>query len=412
MTRPYPAPYRLWPSLTLGGGAFLAGVMAVWLWAGGDSLAGAVALSGWAAEARGQHVIEAPESARIKTIHVKEGDHVASGTPLIELDDAELRREIDLTNIALCQYQARQIRAEAERDNISAPDFGRFSTPECSAHQRALFLAGKQAIDLKRAAIRAEAAEIEASKHAANTQQDMLSHQITDAEAELAAQEYLNKRGLGMAPKLRAARYTLSQLRQAHAQAEADIARLTARLSRLDRDEGALPLERARLAEAELQELAQAIPPIEARRDALLARQDALTLRAPESGVIHQMASQTPGRFLRAGEPALSLIPQGAEILIEAQIPPHLRMRLKAGQEAEIHPPQTEHPLSGRLLSISPDLIQSDGHRFYRARFSVAEPLPLGVPVQVFVKTRDQGRLASLLTPLRHLIAPEKEGNG
>ncbi|MCL4675540.1 MAG: biotin/lipoyl-binding protein, partial [Pararhodobacter sp.] len=59
----------------------------------------------------------------IRAIHVRDGDRVAVGQPLIEIDDADTRAELAIIDALLSEALAKRSRLEAERDGLDSVVF-------------------------------------------------------------------------------------------------------------------------------------------------------------------------------------------------------------------------------------------------------------------------------------------------
>lgn len=113
-----------------------------------------------------------------------------------------------------------------------------------------------------------------------------------------------------------------------------------------------------------------------------------VVLRAPEDGVVLDVAAQSAGAVARQGEPLLTIVPRGEELVVEAEVAaqdiglvrPDDAVRLKF----EAFPYQRHGTGTGRLLTISPDAFDrqsAEGQRvFYRVRVAVAEARLAAVP--------------------------------
>ncbi|TMV85080.1 HlyD family efflux transporter periplasmic adaptor subunit [Thioclava sp. BHET1] len=142
----------------------------------------------------------------------------------------------------------------------------------------------------------------------------------------------------------------------------------------------------------------------------------ALTLRAPEAGVVYDLRVSGPGMVLRPAEPVLALHPTGRPLTIRARIPAAEAARLHPGQPAHLTIPafRAEHlpDLEGHLRLLSPDILSDpqSGQPDYSAeiRLDPATLLPFGpdrlragLPVEVYLDTGSQSAIRWLLAPLR-----------
>ena len=142
-------------------------------------------------------------------------------------------------------------------------------------------------------------------------------------------------------------------------------------------------------------------------------------IRAPVAGLVHQLGVATIGGVIAAGAPILQIVPQEGQFEIEANVEPQFIDELYPGQPAALRfsafNQRTTPELNGTVKSISANVVTNEntGLSFYTIRISVPKPelerlegqaLVPGMPVEVFVRTREQTALTYLLKPLSDQI--------
>lgn len=103
---------------------------------------------------------------------------------------------------------------------------------------------------------------------------------------------------------------------------------------------------------------------------------DFTVLRAPSNGVVLEIADRSVGSVMREAETLLTLVPDGADLFVEANVPSRDISYLKEGDEVrvklEAYPFQKYGTLKGRLDVLSADSVQmkegDESHLVYRAR--------------------------------------------
>jgi HlyD family type I secretion membrane fusion protein len=122
----------------------------------------------------------------------------------------------------------------------------------------------------------------------------------------------------------------------------------------------------------------------------------------------------TKGAVLAAGTRIMDVIPRDEKMIVEAQLPPHLIERIKAGVPAKLMftalNPRTTPVVDGKLLSVSADLLATpQGVPYYLARIEVPPhslrklgevELHAGMPVDVVLVTGERTLLNYLLKPI------------
>jgi HlyD family secretion protein len=144
-----------------------------------------------------------------------------------------------------------------------------------------------------------------------------------------------------------------------------------------------------------------------------LARID---IRAPQSGVVHQLAVHTQGGVIRAGEQVMLIVPEADALLVETRVAPNDIDQVKFGQSVTLRFPNFNHlntpQLSGTVGRVAADIAQDDrtGAPYYLVRIAIdvgetarlgegARLIP-GMPVEAFFKTTDRTMLSYLFKPL------------
>jgi multidrug efflux pump subunit AcrA (membrane-fusion protein) len=122
---------------------------------------------------------------------------------------------------------------------------------------------------------------------------------------------------------------------------------------------------------------------------------------------------------LPAASRILDVIPSNEQMLIEAQVQPHLIERIKAGVPAKLMftalNPRKTPVVDGKLISISADLLQTpQGMPYYLARIELPPDqlkmlgdveLHAGMPVDVILVTGERSLLNYLFKPIEDRMA-------
>jgi protease secretion system membrane fusion protein len=141
-----------------------------------------------------------------------------------------------------------------------------------------------------------------------------------------------------------------------------------------------------------------------------------LVLRAPVSGVVVDLAFHTIGGIIKPGDRIMDIVPQGDELIVEAQMPTQYIDRISKGQPADVHFDaylnQVKQPVvSGKIVTVSADALTEPrtGTQYYSMRVSVSGAelkkmgdfkIQPGMQTTVIVKTGERSMLAYLIRPL------------
>jgi protease secretion system membrane fusion protein len=146
-----------------------------------------------------------------------------------------------------------------------------------------------------------------------------------------------------------------------------------------------------------------------------------IDIRSPADGQVMGLTVQTVGAVVQPGQKLMDVVPAQQELLLEAQIPPHLIDKIHVGLLADIrfntfsHSPQLV--VEGKLLSVSGDLItdpQNPQMAHFLARLEVTpegkktlgqRQMQPGMPAEIVIKTGERSMLTYLLKPLTKRLA-------
>jgi len=158
-------------------------------------------------------------------------------------------------------------------------------------------------------------------------------------------------------------------------------------------------------------------------RERISAIQDRLRrteITAPVAGIVLGMNTHTIGGVVRPGDPLLDIVPELAELVIDARVAPMDIDRVSVGMAATIRfsafKNATTPIIYGRLTNISADRLMDEqtGAPYYLARVEVSEEgqemlgslvLVPGMPAEVLIKTGERTLFEYLVQPARNAFA-------
>lgn len=380
-----------------------------------------------------RQAVQHREGGVVTALHVAEGDHVTQGQPLVEIAGGDLKAVERGLAGQVVALQAQRARMIAERDGYAT-----FQPPAEFANLRPEDrVIADEAYRLQRLQFRARGAGRTTEMGVLRQRVAQLTDQISGytrqiesnrEQARLINEELIGMRSLadqGYAPltRVRALERTAAalngeegQLRAQIAQANEAIGETRLQMNGVNTQMGEEVADQLRQAEVQLNELE---PRLAATRDQIARA----TVRASATGRVIGLTTFTVGGVIAPGQNLMEIVPDAANLVIEARVSPNDADDLVIGQDTQIRIAafhEVNLPLlHGRLLRVSPDSFvdEQSGLAFFRAEISVppseltrlreagvTRPLQPGLEVEVVVPLRKRTALSYLIEPLTHLI--------
>jgi HlyD family secretion protein len=368
--------------------------------------------------------VEHLEGGILERLLVAPGDRVREGDVVALLDATqprELHRQLEAERIATAFDRWR---LEAELADL-APDPA--AAPAAPAAERDLqielqlrrFEARRLAHEATLVALYRRIAELEANMAASSARRDAAERQLVlwreerDGAARLAASGATpRQRLLELDRTVAALEGDRDQNDSLVTAAREEIARTRAQIA------SAVQERRADIAER----LAEARRQLDGLDSRLRAAADVLErhrLRAPQGGLVVDIATLTPGAIVASGTPLMEIVPDRDTLVVQARVSPEAIDTVFAGRTARVrfiaYKRAVAPVVDGTVTFVSPDLLEDprDGTAFFDLRVTLdpeslaknpeVEPMP-GMPVEVIITTGERRAGDYMLEPiLRHL---------
>ncbi|WP_244619266.1 HlyD family type I secretion periplasmic adaptor subunit [Rhizobium sp. 18055] len=354
-------------------------------------------------------------------IFVRNGDRVEAGQVLLHLDDTQARATAAIVSRRLRQLAARTARLSAERDGRETLEFPAL-VEKAAADERAALTEGERRLFAdRRASLKGQEAQLRERIRQLGQQADgLVSQQDGKRQAieiigkELASLEPLLQQGIIPATRV----YSLQR----------DAADLTGELGSLVASAAEV---KGKVAETELQiiqlgddrrsevseQLRQAQSDTGEYSERLVAAEDDLKhidIRAPQAGVVHQLAVHATGAVVQAGAAIMEIVPDSDALTPDLKLQPGDIDQVAVGQPVTLRlsafNQRTTTELNGRVESITADLTvdQRSGQSYYGVRVHIpadewqrlGKLMPVaGMPVEAFIETGERTALAYLAKP-------------
>jgi HlyD family secretion protein len=397
-------------------------------WAATSQLAGAVIGSGTVVVESNVKKVQHPTGGIVGEILVKEGDRVEAGQLLMRLDETVTRATLGIVRSQLDELTARQARLDAERDGLATlafPDglLARGEEPALAvalASERRLIEARLKARESQRAQLSERIAQISEEVTGIIGQRAAKDKELKMIAEELRGANELFDKNLISIQRVMQLRREEARLEGERNQLTADQARAKGRISEIELQ--ILQIDRDFYTEV-LKELREVQGKVSELKERVTAAEDQLKrieIRAPQGGVVHQLAVHTVGGVIANGETIMLIVPKSDELVVEAKFAPNDIDQISLGADAMVRVmagnQRTTPQLEGHVTRVSADLTREPqtNMAYYLVRVTLPEAevrhlgdlklLP-GMPAEVFVHTSERTPLQYLLKPLQEQIA-------
>ena len=386
-------------------------------------LAGAVVLPGTLVVESSVKKIQHPNGGVVATIPVQDGMHVSAGALLVQLDETQVQANEQLVADQLDQVRARIARLIGERDGLSGPQLSRqladrINDPGVAklvAAETALFNARLTARQGQKQLYQSNIRQFNEQIDGLNAEIQSKTSQIGLIATELAGVQELYAKGL--VPLTR-----MTTLQRESARLEGERAELTATIAATKAKIGQTQLQIAQIDQDFRSEVMKDLREAQDKEAELTERNVAATdqlnrteIRAPTSGIVHQLAVHTIGGVVRPGEVIMEIVPDTDALEIEGHLPPNEIDQVEVNQRAFLRfstlDRQTMPEVAGTVTYISADLSHDEQSNasFYTVKIELpggerrhlnGMTLVSGMPVEIFLRTGSRTMLSYLFKPI------------
>jgi HlyD family secretion protein len=367
--------------------------------------------------------VQHQKGGRVDRVLVRNGDHVRTGEVLIRLDDTQTKASLAIVSRRLDELAVRTTRLSAERDGSDA-----FTFPEAAGGADAALIKGEQLLfDGRRASLRGRTAQLrerirqlDRQVEGLMAQQEGKSRAIDIIGKELASLEPLLRQGAIAVTRVYALQRESANLSGERgrlvasvAESKGKIAETELQIIQVNDDHRIEVSEQLRQAESESGEYSE-------RR---IATEDDLRhvdIRAPQDGIVHQLAVHGSGAVIAPGEAILQIVPDQDVLTPELKLSPQDIDEVVVGKAVGLRfsafSYRTTPELNGYVASISADVTTDaqSGQAYYTLRVAIPQSewrrlgtlAPVaGMPVEAFIETGERTALSYLAKPVTDQLA-------
>ena len=397
-------------------------IAGIGLLAAATELSGAVVSSGVVVVESNVKKVQHPTGGVVREVLVKDGVAVAAGDVVIRLDEAVANANLAAVSKAYAELQARHARLEAERSNSDGIAFPDELLQRDDPSIRSMVEGERRFLELRRAS-------------AANRKNQLRNRivQLQDEIVGLTDQLTAKQKELELIEKELAGVETLWQQQLVPISRFAALQREGARLlGESGRLKSSLAQTRGKIAETELQilqidddarrDVAKEIADVRAKLEEVFEKRvtaqdvaNRVDIRAPQNGVVHELAVHTHGGVIAAGETLMLIVPGNDELIVESRVQPQEIDQVHLGADAVLRfanlNQRTTLEIVGQVVRIGADVSRQDkaGAAYFLVRVAIPRSmladldgarLRPGMPAEVFIRTGERTLLSYLMRPV------------
>ena len=364
----------------------------------------------------------------IQQILVKDGDEVQSGQELVLLDPTETKSELGIVDGLLDEALIKRARLEAQRDGARTmvlPESIEARRDELElarniSGQIKLLESTSDAVKGKRDQLEAQVGQLKEQILGITAQLESKKSQLELINGELSDLKKLQVQGLVPMTRLLATQREAARLMGEQGELVASRAAAEGRIGEVRLEMIQTDEQNRNLALTDLREVEAKIAELNERRIAAAARLSRMTIKAPVKGTVYQMTVHTEGGVITPGETLMLVVPEGDDLVLQAQVSPNDVDQVTMGQLAQIRFPglnsRTTPEIDAHVVQVSADTTRVDQNTppFYAVRLTISadqikrlgeEKLRPGMAAEAFIQTDVKSPFEYLVQPLRDQIA-------
>ncbi len=412
--------FGLKPRLIIGSLVTILLIVVGGTWAATAKLSGAIIASGMVVVQKHVKKVQHHEGGIVAKINVRNGDVVEKNDILIRLDDTQTKAELGIIRAQLIELLGRKARLITERDNEKniiflfengdiGPDIRRVIAGEkrLLANNRRTRTSKKKQLKLRIGQLKEEIAGLKSQRIAKSGELRLIMKELKDIKR-------LYRKKLTAASRVYAMEREATRIRGDHGGLLAQTARIRGQISEVKIQILSIDEDAQTLAQREIRSIEAKIGELSERQIAARDKLKRVKIRAPLSGVVHELAVHTINGIISPAEPIMLIVPKNDDLTIEARISPTDIDQISINQEVKLRfsafNQRTTMEIPSKLKQISADVTRdrNSGQSYYIARIEIddkvvnelgRQKLIPGMPVEVFIKTEERTALSFFAKP-------------
>jgi len=403
-------------------------VVGVGGWAASTEFSGAVIAQGQIVVDSNVKKVQHPTGGIVGELRVRDGNQVKAGDVVVRLDDTQTRANLAIVTKALNELTARQAREEAERDGAETIEFPQelldrmddVDVAKAVNGERKQFEVRRQTRDGQKAQLKERILQLKEEIGGYAAQIASKDNQIVWIKKELAGVNELWAKNLIPYTRVTALEREKERLEGERGQLVATSAQAKGKITETELQTLQVDQDMRTEVGKDLADIRGRVAELVEKKVAAEDQLKRIDIRAPQSGMVHQLTVHTVGGVIGQGEVIMLIVPQADALDVEAKIQPQDIDQLHLGQAAILRltafNQRTTPELNGTVSRISGDTSedQKSGARFYTIRIKVSDSeiarlqglqLVPGMPVEAFIQTYSRTVLSYLVKPFHDQMA-------
>lgn len=358
------------------------------------------------------------EGGIVRRILVREGQRVAAGEPLAEIERVAMMSEGRETEALLAALRIRSLRLEAQlagADDMTVPEELARDFPEQVKVNRDLFIAQKSRLDSRSEEQQQKIQQRRAEEKELKARIGHVSSKLKLLREQIAISQKLMTEGLANRYEHLELLKDEQQLRGTLQETEASLGRVYAGLKQEQAALTSLDSGGHEELQKELAEVRRQITELQERLTKFSDSRERQVVRSPIEGVVMTLQVVTEGGVIQPGGTLMTLVPADEPLMIETRLPVGDIGMVTPGQQARIQLVSSIargfQPIDGEVVDISPDSVLDEQRiPYFRVRIRPAQdafehsgaryPLLPGVPVSVAILTGERSLFNYIAGPL------------
>ena len=353
------------------------------------------------------------EGGIIRAIHVRDGERVANGAPLLDLDQAEARAALAIAATDEAAQAALLARLSAERDGARLPPL--HTSNDSVRNQARLFDARRAALAKDIAGLQKRIADARTELKGWSGKAGHLSALSDFAVEESRINQDLYDKNFIAKPRLLQLESRKSETAAAMAENDAEMARARQKITEAESAIAKLQGDWLNNLLEELRRAQEAHAAAAERSKVARERLARTRITAPQEGTVQGLKYTTLGGVVPPGGAILDITPASDRLVVEAQLAPDFIDVVQVGLPARVrltaYKVRRHFTIKGQVTQVSADTFKEErtGRSYYKVRVEVPDEelklaggmtLAPGMQAQVEIVTGERSALRYLIDPV------------